>query len=139
METVDVKKNEEVYIIERDVSINIQANKKEIKAKMWNNWKNNKMLLKLKNKEKGNFACPTRMETELQKVQKTKIIETLKTQERKRYSKVIVPISFTTLTSLSLQTKQHIVDMEKKMSQFDHDCLMQLTARNDLETYVLNA
>merc|ERR1719263_1373393 len=79
------------------------------------------------------------IEINVPKIKKIKMIEKLQKQERKRYSKVTVPINFTTLTSLSIQTKQHIMDMEKKMSQFDQDCLAQLTARNDLETYILNA
>merc|ERR1719329_1495235 len=106
---------------------------------MWQNWKNNKMLIKLKNKEKESLTSQIIVETKVEKVKKTKIIERLQKQERKRYSKVIVPISFTTLTSLSIQTKQQIIDMEEKMSQFDQECLQQSTARNDLETYILNA
>merc|ERR1711976_437816 len=138
-ETVDVKKNEEVSVNDRDLSKNIQQIKKQVKTKMWHNWKYNKTLLKLKSKEKGILTSQTIIETKIPKIKKNKTIERLQKQERKRYSKLPVSITFTTLTSLSLQTKQQIMDMEKKMSQFDYDCLQQLTSRNDLETYILNA
>merc|ERR1712096_272738 len=136
-EIINIKKKEEILLTIKELTKNLQKAKKEIKIKLWSNWKKKEIFIKLE--EKYRILSESISKIKMSKVKKTKIVEKLQKQEKKRYSKVTVPISFTTLTSLSIQTKQQIMSMETKMNQFDQDCLAQLTARNDLETYILNA
>merc|ERR1711990_382102 len=53
VEMMDIKKNEEILLTDKEMTKDIHKVKKEIKKELWIKWKNKKILIKLKKKEKG--------------------------------------------------------------------------------------
>jgi len=72
-------------------------------------------------------------------VKKTKSVTKMEKQPKKRIARVEVPALFTSHMKMNPKYLEQISGLETEMEAFDKECLAAQSARNELETYVLNA
>lgn len=73
------------------------------------------------------------------KISRMKTIQVTEKQEKKVFRKIEVPVQFTSYMAMSESAKKAILETESKMAAFDAECERVQQARNNLETYVLDA
>jgi len=72
-------------------------------------------------------------------VSRMKKVDVTEKQEKKVFHKVEVPVQFVSYMQMTAEQKKAIVEREEKMAAFDAECHRVQEARNNLETYVLDA
>jgi len=73
------------------------------------------------------------------KISRMKNIQVTEKQEKKVFRKIEVPVQFTSYMAMTDSAKKAILEQESKMAEFDAECERVQQARNNLETYVLDA
>jgi len=73
------------------------------------------------------------------KISRMKTIQVTEKQEKKVFRKIEVPVQFTSYMAMTDSAKKAILEQESKMAEFDAECERVQQARNNLETYVLDA
>jgi len=153
IEVVDVQKTEEVPLTEEEYAEAVRVAQEEAMAKLQAEKEKKAAEAAAKATEEIESAenaeeQPENMEIEDEEaepqmpevnVPKTKTVEKTEKQEKTRLSKHAAPTTFTSRMGMTSPTIQSIKAQEKKMSDYDSECLLTGEARNNLEEYVLNA